>query len=58
MMNRPANPWTKIPVDEYEAHMSHPAVGQHQLLNSLTKKYPDLIKPQNCLFLGVAGEMV
>ena len=35
--------------------MSHHLVGQSILLNSLTKKYLDEIKPETALFLGVAG---
>ena len=40
---------------DYEEHMSHTAVGQLRLLNSLTKKYLAKIKPTACVFLGIAG---
>src|SRR5450631_704593 len=49
------NPWLSIPLEDYERHMSHQMVGQSILLNSLTKKYLDEIKPEKAMFLGVAG---
>ncbi len=49
------NPWLDIPLDDYERHMSHDLVGQATLLNSLTKKYLDKIKPETAVFLGIAG---
>jgi predicted TPR repeat methyltransferase len=49
------NPWTEIPLEDYENHMSHNSVGQLEVLNSLTKKYLNSIEPKTCLFLGVAG---
>jgi hypothetical protein len=49
------NPWTDIPIADYERHMSHSSVGQLSLLNSLTKKYLTKIKPATCLFMGIAG---
>lgn len=49
------NPWTEIPIADYERHMSHSSVGQLSLLNSLTKKYLAKIKPATCLFMGIAG---
>jgi hypothetical protein len=49
------NPWLNIPLEDYELHMSHDSVGQSGLLNSLTKKYLDKIKPQTAIFLGIAG---
>lgn len=49
------NPWLNIPLEDYERHMSHHMVGQLTLLNSLTKKYLDEIKPETAVFLGVAG---
>lgn len=49
------NPWLDIPLVDYEEHMAHSAVGQHQLLSSLTKKYLQSTKPLSCIFLGVAG---
>src|SRR5579863_4594472 len=50
-----SNPWLHIPLEDYERHMSHQLVGQSALLNSLTKKYLDEIKPETVIFLGVAG---
>jgi hypothetical protein len=50
-----SNPWTAIPIADYEQHMSHSSVGQLSLLNSLTKKYLAKIKPATCLFMGIAG---
>jgi hypothetical protein len=49
------NPWLEIPLEDYEGHMSHHMVGQSRLLNSLTKKYLELIKPSTVVFLGIAG---
>ncbi len=49
------NPWLEIPLEDYERHMSHHLVGQSILLNSLTKKYLNEIKPETAVFLGVAG---
>ena len=50
-----SNPWTTIPLTDYEQHMSHSSVGQLSLLNSLTKKYLAKLKPATCLFMGIAG---
>jgi len=49
------NPWLDIPLDDYERHMLHHLVGQANLLNTLTKKWLDDIKPETALFLGIAG---
>lgn len=49
------NPWTEIPLSDYEAHMSHPSVGQLNLLSVLTQKYLAHYQPEACLFMGVAG---
>ena len=50
-----SNPWLHIPLEDYELHMSHHLVGQSTLLNALTKKYLDAIKPEDVIFLGIAG---
>jgi ubiquinone/menaquinone biosynthesis C-methylase UbiE len=50
-----SNPWLQIPLEDYERHMSHHQVGQSILLNALTKKYLDSIKPQSVIILGIAG---
>lgn len=49
------NPWLTIPLEDYERHMSHHLVGQAILLNALTKKYLEEIKPEAVIFLGIAG---
>ena len=49
------NPWLQIPLEDYERHMSHQMVAQSTLLNALTKKYLDEIKPETAVFLGIAG---
>ena len=50
-----SNPWQNIPLEDYERHMSHRLVGQAILLNALTKKYLDEVKPETAIFLGIAG---
>lgn len=50
-----SNPWLHIPLEDYERHMSHHLVGQSTLLNALTKKYLDSVKPETVIFLGIAG---
>jgi len=50
-----SNPWTEIPIADYERHMSDRSVRQLSLLNSLTKKYLANVKPETCLFMGIAG---
>lgn len=55
MNKKQSSPWNEIPLEDYENHMSHNSVGQLEILNFLTKKYLDKIKPKTCLFLGVAG---
>ena len=49
------NPWLNIPLEDYERHMAHHMVGQSMLLNSLTKKYLDEVKPESVVFVGIAG---
>lgn len=55
MNKKQISPWNKIPLEDYENHMSHDSVGQLAVLNLLTKKYLDILKPKICLFLGIAG---
>jgi hypothetical protein len=50
-----SNPWLHIPLEDYEQHMSHHLVGQSSLLNSLTKKYLESVKPETVIFLGISG---
>ena len=47
------NPWTNIPVEEYEKHML--AVGQLQLLNATFKHYFDLYNPKDIIVLGATA---
>lgn len=54
-MTSSCSPWQEIPLADYETHMQHSTVGQIALLNALTKKYADSIKPAVAIFLGVAG---
>lgn len=49
------NPWSTIPLGDYEHHMQHKSVVQAQLLSSLTKKYLQKHYPENILFLGISG---
>lgn len=49
------NIWEKVPLEDYEKHMSHETVGQQQLLNELTRKYLQRLTPKTIMFLGVAG---
>jgi predicted TPR repeat methyltransferase len=54
-MKMDSNPWLDIPLADYELHMAHQLVGQSMLLNDLTKKWLDEIKPETALFLGISG---
>jgi hypothetical protein len=54
-MNEIPNPWTEIPLTDYEKHMSHPTVGQLELLGILTRKYFHDLQPESSIILGVAG---
>jgi len=47
------NPWTNIPIEEYEKHMSE--VGQLQLFNSAFKHYFDLYHPKDIIVLGATA---
>lgn len=49
------NIWEKVPLEDYEKHMSHETVGQQQLLSELTRKYLQRLTPKTTMFLGVAG---
>jgi SAM-dependent methyltransferase len=55
IFNMDSNPWLQIPLEDYERHMSHHLVAQSTLLDVLTKKYLDEIKPETVIILGVAG---
>lgn len=49
------NIWEKVPLENYEKHMSHETVGQQQLLSELTRKYLQRLTPKTTMFLGVSG---
>jgi hypothetical protein len=49
------NIWEKVPLEDYEKHMSHETVGQQQLLSELTRKYLQRLTPKTTMFLGVSG---
>lgn len=46
------NPWLKIPLNDYEAHMSEPKVGQLQLLNNFFKNVINKYKQNSLCVLG------
>jgi SAM-dependent methyltransferase len=54
-MCKMANPWKEIPLTDYEKHMSHPSVGQLELLSILMRKYFHQLQPESTIVLGVAG---
>lgn len=49
------NPWLTIPLEEYEGHMSSPAVQQLSLLSELFRCVLDRYRPESVAILGVAG---
>ncbi len=49
------NQWEKIDLNDYEKHMSDPAVFQLQKLNIITQKQIKDYHPSSLLFLGIAG---
>jgi ribosomal protein S18 acetylase RimI-like enzyme/SAM-dependent methyltransferase len=49
------SPWDRIPLSDYERHMSHEQVGQLKMLSKLTQTYLDELKPEKALFVGIAG---
>jgi Methyltransferase domain len=50
-----SNIWEKVPLEDYEKHMSHQTVGQQQLLSKLTREYLERLTPKTTMFLGVSG---
>jgi hypothetical protein len=50
-----SNPWLSIPLEDYEGHMSSPAVRQLTELASLFKKALHRCNPESVAVLGVAG---
>jgi hypothetical protein len=49
------HPWLEIPIDEYEAHMALPSVGQAQLLDATLQRTVKEFQPRSLAVLGVAG---
>lgn len=49
------HPWLEIPIDDYEAHMSLPSVGQAQLLCAALKRTVTQCQPRSLAVFGVAG---
>lgn len=50
-----ANPWTTIPLADYEAHMALPTVGQSALLANELARAVAVHKPGSVAVLGCAG---
>jgi putative acetyltransferase len=51
----PANPWTAIPLADYEAHMALPTVGQAELIASELARAVEAHRPGSVAVLGCAG---
>jgi hypothetical protein len=49
------HPWLEIPIDDYEAHMALPSVGQAQLLSTALQRTVAQFQPPSLAVLGVAG---
>ncbi|GGC10432.1 class I SAM-dependent methyltransferase [Dyadobacter sediminis] len=49
------NPWSNIPLKDYEAHMAHPLVGQSEMLSRLMESALIKYKPVSLAILGIAG---
>lgn len=49
------NVWTKIPLSDYEEHMSHPEVGQLQLIDSVFREKLKQYYPESVTIWGIAG---
>ncbi len=47
------NPWPGIASEEYERHMSHPAVLQEQALNAIFRDQYDTYLPEKLLCIGI-----
>jgi len=47
------NPWYNISPGDYESHMSHPAVHQLQLLNTIFREQYTDYPPKNLVYLGI-----
>jgi len=49
------HPWLEIPIADYEAHMTLPAVGQAHLLGAALKRTVAQFQPRSLAVLGIAG---
>lgn len=49
------NEWENIDLNDYENHMSDPAVFQLQMLNIITQQQINDYSPSSLVFIGVAG---
>lgn len=49
------NPWLDIPLDDYEGHMSSPAVAQLQALNELFAAVLASLRPKSLVVFGCAA---
>ena len=49
------NPWTEIPLADYEGHMSQPSVGQAQMLDEVFGQDLQVYAPGSVAVLGCAG---
>jgi SAM-dependent methyltransferase len=50
-----SNPWLKIPLDDYEGHMSMPAVGQAQMIAEQLDRALKRWAPTSIAVIGCAG---
>jgi hypothetical protein len=50
-----ANPWLSVPLDDYEAHMSAPGIGQLAVLADLFGVALRFRRPASVAVLGIAG---
>ena len=50
-----SNPWLNIPLDDYEGHMSHPAVAQAQMLAQQLERAIARWAPASIAVIGCAG---
>lgn len=50
-----SNPWLNIPLDDYEGHMSLPAVGQAQMLAEQLDRALERWAPASIAIIGCAG---
>src|ERR1700693_5946808 len=50
-----SNPWLNIPLDDYEGHMSLPAVGQAQMIAEQLDRALERWSPTSIAVIGCAG---